>query len=40
MKASPDCMKERYFLAPVYLFSLGLRAVEVSVFLYLRCCES
>ena len=40
MKASPDYMKERYFLAPVYLFSLGLRAVEVSVFLYLRCCES
>ena len=40
MKASPDYMKERYFLAPVYLFSFGLRAVEVSVFLYLRCCES
>lgn len=40
VKASPDYMRERYFLAPVYLFSLGLRAVDVSVFLYLRCCES
>ena len=40
VKASPDYMRERYFLVPVYLFSLGLRAVDVSVFLYLRYCES
>ena len=40
VKASSDYMREHYFLAPVYLFSLGLRAVDVSVFLYLRCCES
>lgn len=40
VKASPDYMREHYFLAPAYLFSLGLRAVDVSVFLYLRCCES
>ncbi|MDD5980610.1 MAG: helix-turn-helix domain-containing protein [Clostridium sp.] len=40
MKASPDYMRERYFLVPVYLFSLGLRAVDVSVFLFLRCCKS
>ena len=40
VKASPDYMRERYFLAPVYLFSLELRAVDVSVFLFLRYCES
>ena len=40
MRASSDNMRERYFLVPAYLFSLGLRAVDVSVFLYLRCCES
>lgn len=40
MKASPDYMRERYFLAPAYLFSFGLQAVDVAVLLYLRCCES
>lgn len=40
MKASPDYMRERYFLVPAYLFSFGLSAVDVSVFLFLRCCES
>lgn len=40
MRASSDYMRERYFLAPAYLFSFGLSAVDVSVFLYLRCCES
>lgn len=40
VKASPDYMREHYFLVPAYLFSFGLRAVDVSVFLFLRYCES
>ncbi|MGN1025126.1 MAG: helix-turn-helix domain-containing protein [Faecousia sp.] len=40
VKASPDYMREHYFFVPAYLFSFGLRAVDVSVFLYLRYCES